>query len=185
MIKRESYPVDKSLSVFFIVIYLLQLIAFFYPSLLVAGDCFSKLKTFWAFFRCHNSLYIFAMPRFLAIKLRNPRGFSYVKTMLKDQLFKTSRLRFDNWLRRSKRFSGLSWNRPRIFHFRSKGKWIKFRVNNVFLFSKNDLVGFRLYKLFQVSFHNLGNPMKETFTKISILWYFLASNNWRSTLTVK
>ena len=36
--------------------------------------------------------------RFWAIKLRNSLVFSYLKNMLKDQLFKTSRLKFDNWL---------------------------------------------------------------------------------------
>ena len=37
----------------------------------------------------HNSLSIFATPRILVIKLRNPLGFSYIKNTLKDQLFKT------------------------------------------------------------------------------------------------
>ena len=46
----------------------------------------------------HTSLCIFAMPRFKVIKLRNPLGFYWIKNMMKDQLFKTSRLQFDNWL---------------------------------------------------------------------------------------
>ena len=32
------------------------------------------------------------------MKLRNQLGFSYIKNMLKDQLFKTRELQFDNWL---------------------------------------------------------------------------------------
>jgi len=31
------------------------------------------------------------------MKLRNPLGFSSIKNILKDQLFKTSQLQFDNW----------------------------------------------------------------------------------------
>ena len=48
---------------------------------------------------------------FWAIKLRNPLGFSYIKNMSKDQLFKTSGLQFDNWLFGPGKFSGLSRNR--------------------------------------------------------------------------
>ena len=36
---------------------------------------------------------------FLAIKPRNPLGFSFIKNMLKVHLFKTSGLKFDNWFR--------------------------------------------------------------------------------------
>ena len=36
--------------------------------------------------------------------------------MLKDQLFKTSRLQFDNWLLGIEKFSGLSRNRPQGTH---------------------------------------------------------------------
>ena len=69
-------------------------------------------ETFRAHFGCHNSLYVFATPRFSAIKLRNPLGFIYIKNMIKDQLFKTRRLQFDKWLFGPEKFSGLSRNRP-------------------------------------------------------------------------
>ena len=39
-------------------------------------------------------------------------GFSYIKITLKDQLFKTSGLQFDNWLFGPEKFSGPSRNRP-------------------------------------------------------------------------
>ena len=60
----------------------------------------SSPETFRAYFGYHNySLHIFATPRlFKAIKLRIPLGCSYIKNVLKDQLFKTSGLQFDNWL---------------------------------------------------------------------------------------
>ena len=62
-------------------------------------DLFLKSpETFRAYFGCHSSLYIFGTPRFSAIKPSNLLGFSYIKNMLKDQLFKTSGLQFDNWL---------------------------------------------------------------------------------------
>ena len=54
--------------------------------------------TFRVYFGCLNFFYIIATSRFWAIKLRNSLVFSYHKNMLKDQLFKTSRLKFDNWL---------------------------------------------------------------------------------------
>ena len=41
----------------------------------------------------------------------NLLGFSYIKSMLKDQLFRTSGLQFDNWLFEPEKFSGLSRNR--------------------------------------------------------------------------
>ena len=66
-------------------------------------------------FGCHNSLYIFATPRFQAIKLRNPLSFSYIKNTLKDQLLKISRLQFDDWLFGPETFSGLSRNMPQAF----------------------------------------------------------------------
>ena len=74
-------------------------------------------ETFRACFGCHNSLYIFATPRFQAIKLRNPLSFSYIKNMLKDQLLKISRLQFDDWLFGPEKFSGLSRNRHQIRKF--------------------------------------------------------------------
>ena len=46
-----------------------------------------------------------------ANKLRNPLGCSYIKTILKDQLFKTSGLQFSNWLFGPENFSTLSRNR--------------------------------------------------------------------------
>ena len=36
-------------------------------------------ETFRAYSGCHNCLYVFATPRFLAFKLRNPLGFSDIK----------------------------------------------------------------------------------------------------------
>ena len=62
------------------------------------GLFFKSPETFRVYFGCHNSRYIFVTSRFEAIKLRGPLGFSYIKSMFKDQLFKTSGLRFDNWL---------------------------------------------------------------------------------------
>ena len=41
-------------------------------------------------------------------------SFSYIENTLKDQLFKTSGLQFDNWLFRPQEFSALSRNRPQI-----------------------------------------------------------------------
>ena len=69
-------------------------------------------ESFRAYFGCHNSLYIFATPTFQAIKLRNPLSFSYIKNMLKDQLFKIGRLQLDDWLFGPEKFSGLLRNRP-------------------------------------------------------------------------
>lgn len=46
------------------------------------------------------------------MKLRNPLGFSSIKNILKDHLFKTSQLQFDNWLLGPEKFSGLSRNNP-------------------------------------------------------------------------
>ena len=68
-------------------------------------------ETFRAYFGWHNSPYVFATPRFWAIKLCNPLGFSYIKNMLKDQLSKKSGLPFGNWLFGTEKFSGLSRNR--------------------------------------------------------------------------
>ena len=46
-------------------------------------------------------------------------NFFYIKNMLKDQLFETSGLQFDNWLFGSEKFSGLSRNRPKAKFARS------------------------------------------------------------------
>ena len=62
----------------------------------ICGQFFKSPESFRAYFGCHNSLYIFAKPSFQAIKLRNPLSFSYIKNMLKDQLFKISRLQLDD-----------------------------------------------------------------------------------------
>ena len=70
---------------------------------------FSKVL---AYLGCHNFLYVFATTRFSAIKLRNPVGFSYIKNMLKDQVFETRRLQSDNGLFVPKNFSGVSRNGP-------------------------------------------------------------------------
>ena len=78
------------------------------------GACFSKVpKLFGPISGATIAfIYIFATPRFYAIKLRNPLGFSYSKNMLKDQIFKTNELPFDIWLLGPEKFSGLSRNRP-------------------------------------------------------------------------
>ena len=73
------------------------------------------LGLFWVPQSGRNSLHTFAMPRFYAIKLRNPLGFSYIQNTLKDQLFKKSGLQFCNWLLGPEKFSGHSRNRPLIF----------------------------------------------------------------------
>ena len=86
--------------------------------------CFSKVpKVFRAYFGCHNSLYIFATPRFQATKLRNTLSFSYIKNMLKDQLFKMSRLQLDDWLFGPEKFSGLSKNRPLVCGNLTRPSW--------------------------------------------------------------
>ena len=69
--------------------------------------------------KSHNFSSLFRVPQFPlylcnAIKLCNPLDFSYVKNRLKDQLFKTSGLQFDNWLFRPEKFSGLFRNRPLV-----------------------------------------------------------------------
>ena len=69
-------------------------------------------ETFRVYFGCRNSFYVFGTPRFYAIKLGNPLGFSCIKNILKDQLFRTSRLKFDNCVFCLEKFSGLSRNRP-------------------------------------------------------------------------
>ena len=51
--------------------------------------------------------------RFKAIKLRNLLGFSDVENVLKDQLFETSGLQFDNWRLRPEKFSRLLRNSPK------------------------------------------------------------------------
>ena len=76
---------------------------------LTSGLFLKSLETFRAYFGCHDSLYIFATPRFKATKLCNPLSF-----LLKDQLFKISRLQFDNWLLGDEKFSGLWRNRPQV-----------------------------------------------------------------------
>ena len=57
-------------------------------------------------FRYLSSVYVFANPRFLSIKRHNLFGFSCIKNMLRDQLFKTSGLQFDNSLFGPKTFLG-------------------------------------------------------------------------------
>ena len=75
------------------------------------GPFLKSPETFRAHFGCHISLYIFATPRFKIIKIRSPLGFSYIKNMFKDQLFKTNGLQFKNWFSGPEKFSGLSRNR--------------------------------------------------------------------------
>lgn len=77
------------------------------------GDCFSKiLKLFWSVMGPTIPFYSFTVPRsYKAIKLLNPLGFSYVRNMFKDQLFKTNGLQFDNrllWPDRFSEFSGFN-----------------------------------------------------------------------------
>ena len=63
-------------------------------------------RNFLGLFRYLSSIYVFANPRFLSIKRRNLLGFSCIKNMLRDQLFKTSGLLFDNSLFGPKTFLG-------------------------------------------------------------------------------
>ena len=51
--------------------------------------------------------------RFKAIKLRIPLGFSDIENVLRDQLFETSGLQFDNWRFRPEKFSRLLRNSPK------------------------------------------------------------------------
>ena len=70
--------------------------------------CFPKVwKLFGPISGDTTSLYIYGTPS----KLRNHLGFVYIKNMLKDHLFKTSALQFDNGLFGPEKFSGLSRNR--------------------------------------------------------------------------
>ena len=73
------------------------------------GVSFSKVPKLSGQFRVPQFLYIFATPRFGVIN-----GFSYIKNMLKDQLFKTSRLQFDKRLFGPEKFPGPSRNRPLV-----------------------------------------------------------------------
>ena len=79
-------------------------------------DCERKdhLSKVPKFFGCHNFLYISARRRFDAIKLHNPVGFSYIENMLKDRLFKRSRLKFDNRLLGPEKFPDIPRNRPQV-----------------------------------------------------------------------
>ena len=51
--------------------------------------------------------------RFKAIKLRNLLGFFDIENVLKDQLFETSGLQFDNWRLRPENFSRVLRNSPK------------------------------------------------------------------------
>ena len=70
--------------------------------------------------KSRNFSSLFRVPQF-PLYLRNaavlshptsPLGFSYIKSMLKDKLFKTGRLKLDNWPFGPEKFSGLWRNRP-------------------------------------------------------------------------
>ena len=69
-------------------------------------------ESFRAYFRCYNSLYIFATPTFLAVKLRSPLCFSYIKKNVKISDFEIGGLQFVNWLFGPEKSSGLTRNRP-------------------------------------------------------------------------
>ena len=71
------------------------------------------------------------------MKLRNPLGFSYIKNMLKDQLFKTNELQLYNWLFGPEKFSELSRNRPLDSHSQSFAKAPPAKRNTVGPGSKN------------------------------------------------
>ena len=61
----------------------------------------SQILYFVSFQRHHRPRACFSKVRdlaFFGLKLHNPLGFSWAKNILKDQLFKTSGLQFDNWL---------------------------------------------------------------------------------------
>ena len=62
------------------------------------GPSSRKSRDFSGYFGCHNSLVSSQSRGPKPSKLSNPLGFSYIKNMLKVELFKTSGLRFVNWL---------------------------------------------------------------------------------------
>ena len=66
------------------------------------------------------------------MKLRNPLGFSSIKNMLKDRLFKRSRLKFDNWLFRLEKFSELSGNKPQAPGMDFANLWINHSLADKF-----------------------------------------------------
>ena len=73
---------------------------------------------FWSVMGPTVPFYSFTMSRsYKAIKLRNPLGFSYIRNMFKDQLFKTSRMQFDRWLFGTKKFMGFSRKRPHVYKY--------------------------------------------------------------------
>ena len=79
------------------------------------GSVSQRFRNFSGPFRVLKlSLYIYLRNDEVLSHQSNPLGFPYNKSMLKDQLFKTSRLKFDNWLFWPEKFSGLYRNRPLV-----------------------------------------------------------------------
>ena len=80
------------------------------------GVCFSKVPQLFGSFSGAKIplIYIYLRNDEVLSHQSNPLGFPYNKSMLKDQLFKTSRLKFDNWLFWPEKFSGLYRNRPLV-----------------------------------------------------------------------
>ena len=70
-------------------------------------------RTFRAYFGCHNSLYIFATPRFSTIKLCNPLGFFFFNLILKA----VPRIHFSKqvvyWFAEIS-WTGLKWRGPNL-----------------------------------------------------------------------
>ena len=83
------------------------------------GRCLKSPKTFWAYFGCHNSLYIFATPRFWAMKLRNHLGFSH---MLKITFSRKADCSLTTSLLGPKSSPDFRETGPRFFRLRLNGK---------------------------------------------------------------
>ena len=66
------------------------------------------------------------------MKLRNPLGFSSINNMLKDRLFKRSRLKFDSRLFRLEKFSELSGNKPQAPGMDCANLWINHSLADKF-----------------------------------------------------
>jgi len=61
----------------------------------------------------HFPLYL-CSTKVLSHQTQQSSWFFNIKNMFKDQLFKTSRMQFHNWLSGAEMFMGLSRNRPQV-----------------------------------------------------------------------
>jgi len=80
------------------------------------GPFLKSPETFRTFFGCHNSPLYLRNAKVLSHQTSQYSLFFlfFIENMLKDQLFKSSGLQFDNWLYGPEKLSGLSINRPQI-----------------------------------------------------------------------